>query len=129
MDVFSAAMEGTFPSDFVVEARAMPQPSPTSITILSSPTLLPGKLNLIAANAATKRPAAILTACSSINQSMYFKVLGVNWDPTNKRFSSVNSYRQNLLPTCKAFPEETTTCIWFTQSHQVCDGTTVLQEA
>jgi len=48
-------MEGTFPSDFVVEARAMPLPSPTSITILSSPTLLAGKLNLIAANAATKR--------------------------------------------------------------------------
>jgi hypothetical protein len=44
--IFSAAMEGTFPSDFVVEARAMPLPSPTSI-----------------ANAATKRRAAILTAC------------------------------------------------------------------
>jgi hypothetical protein len=31
-------------------------------TILSSPTLLPGKLNLINANVATKRLAAILTA-------------------------------------------------------------------
>ena len=32
-------------------------------TILSSPTLLRGELNLIAANAATKRRGAILTAC------------------------------------------------------------------
>ncbi len=63
---------------------------------------------------------------SSIN---VFNVLGGNWDPTDKKFSSVNLYRQNLLPTCKAFPKETTTCIWFTQSHKVCNGTTVLQEA
>ncbi len=33
---------------------------------LSSPTLLPGKLNLIEADAATKRPATVLTACSII---------------------------------------------------------------
>jgi len=39
----------------------------------------------------------------------------------------VNSYSQNLLPTCKAFPKETT-CIWFTQRHKVCNSTTVLQE-
>ena len=57
-----------------------------------------------------------------------FNVLGGNWDPTDKKFSSVNSYRQDLLPTCKAFPKETTTCIWFTQSHKVCNSTTVLQE-
>ena len=66
----------------------------------------------------------------SINQSInIFNVLGGNWDPTDKKFSSVNSYRQDLLPTCKAFPKETTTCIWFTQSHKICNGTTVLQEA
>ena len=40
----------------------------------------------------------------------------------------MNSYRQDLLPTCKAFPKETTTCIWFTQSCKVCNSTTVLQE-
>jgi hypothetical protein len=66
----------------------------------------------------------------SINQSInVFNVLGGNWDPTDKKFSSVTSYRQDLLPTCKAFPKKTTTCIWFTQSHKVCNGTTVLQEA
>ena len=32
--------------------------------------------------------------------------------PNRQEFSSVNSYRQDLLPTCKAFPEETTVCIW-----------------
>ena len=65
----------------------------------------------------------------SINQSInVFNVLGGNWDPTDKKFSSVNSYRQNLLPTCKAFPKEITTSIWFTQCHKVCIGTTVLQE-
>lgn len=37
-----------------------------------------------------------------------FGVLGGNWDPINKKFSSVNSYGQDLLPTCKAFPKETT---------------------
>ena len=36
-----------------------------------------------------------------------FNVLGGNWDPTDKKFSSVNSYRQDLLPTCKAFPKDT----------------------
>ena len=50
------------------------------------------------------------------------------WDPTDKKFSSVNLYRQDLLPTCKAFPKDTTTCIWFTQSYKVCNSTTVLQE-
>ena len=39
-----------------------------------------------------------------------FNVLGANWDPTDKKFNSVNSYRQDGLPTCKAFPKETTTC-------------------
>ncbi len=66
------------------------------------------------------------TINQSINQSIY--VLGGNWDPTDKKFSSVNSYRQDLLPTCKTFPKETTTCIWFTQNHKVCNSTTVLQE-
>ncbi len=42
---------------------------------------------------------------------------GGNWDPTDKKFSSVNSYRQDLLPTCKAFPKETTACIWFTHAN------------
>ncbi len=68
-------------------------------------------------------------AAASINQSInIFNVLGGNWDPTDKKFSSVNSYRQDLHPTCKAFPKETTTCIWFTQNHKVCNSTTVLQE-
>ncbi len=66
----------------------------------------------------------------AINQSInVFNVLGGNWDPTDKKFSSVHSYRQDLLPTCKAFPKEIITCIWFTQSHKTCNGTTVLQEA
>jgi len=29
------------------------------------------------------------------------KVLKGNWDPTDKQSTSVNSYRQNLLPACK----------------------------
>jgi len=58
----------------------------------------------------------------SINQYI-LNVLGGNWDPTDKKFSSVNSYRQDLLPICKAFPKETTTRIWFTQSHKVCNKT------
>ncbi len=62
----------------------------------------------------------------SINQ---FNVLGGNWDPADKKFNSVNTYRQDLLPTCKTSPKETTTCIWVTQSHKVCNGATVLQEA
>ncbi len=65
----------------------------------------------------------------SINQSInMFNVLGGNWDPTDMKVSSVNSYRQDLLPTCKAFHKETTTCIWFAQNHKVCNSTTVLQE-
>ena len=71
----------------------------------------------------------MLLVNQSINQSInIFNVLGGNWDPTDKKFSSVNSYRHDLLPTCKAFPKATTTCIWFTQSHKVCNSTTVLQE-
>jgi len=34
------------------------------------------------------------------NQSIHqyvFNVLGANWDPTDKKFSSVNSYKQNFL--------------------------------
>ena len=59
------------------------------------------------------------------NQSInIFKCPGY---PTDKKFSSVNSHRQDLLPTCKAFPKETTTCIWFTQSHKVCNSTTVTE--
>jgi hypothetical protein len=82
-----------------------------------------------------EKVAALLTyvtvcgTVKTINQSInIFHVLGGNWDPTDKKFSSVNSYRQDLLPTCTAFPKETTTCIWFTQSHKVCNSTTVLQE-
>ena len=33
-----------------------------------------------------------------------FNDLGANWDPTDNKFNSVNSYRQDLLPTHKAFP-------------------------
>jgi hypothetical protein len=43
-----------------------------------------------------------------LNQSInkyVFHVLGGNWDPTDNKISSVSSYRQDLLPTCKAFPE------------------------
>ncbi len=69
------------------------------------------------------------TSHANINQSInIFNVLGGNWDPTDKKCSSVNSYRQDLLPTCKAFPKETATCIWFTQNHKVCNSTTVLQD-
>jgi len=69
------------------------------------------------------------TAGQNIIQSInIFNVLRGHWDPTDKKFSSVNSYRQDLLPTCKAFPKETTTCIWFTKHHKVCNSTTVLQD-
>ncbi|DBA79680.1 TPA: hypothetical protein ACH3X1_008354 [Trebouxia sp. C0004] len=44
------------------------------------------------------------------------------------KFSSVNSYRQDLLPTCKAFPKETATCIWFTQCHKVCNSTAMVTD-
>ena len=41
----------------------------------------------------------------SVNQSInIFNVLGRNWDPADKKFSSVNPFRQTLLPTRKAFP-------------------------
>ena len=34
--------------------------------------------------------------CTTINQSInMFNVLGDNWDPTDKKFSSVNSYRHS----------------------------------
>ncbi len=72
---------------------------------------------------------SVMRSSELVNQSInIFNVLGGNWDPTDKKFSSVNSYEQDLVPTCKAFPKETTTCIWFTQSHKVCNSTTVLQE-
>ena len=62
----------------------------------------------------------------TISQSInIFNVLGGQLGPNRQE---VQSYRQDLLPTCKAFPKETTTCIWFTQSHKVCNSTTVLQE-
>ena len=51
----------------------------------------------------------------SINQCMYLMSWGATGTQTR---SSVHSYRQDLLPTCKAFPKETTTCVWFTQSLQ-----------
>ena len=58
-------------------------------------------------------------AANAIYQSInVFNVLRGDCDPTDKKFSSVSSYRQDLLPTCKAFPKKTTTCIWFTQSLQ-----------
>ena len=62
---------------------------------------------------------SILVFLYTINQSINkdIECPGGSWDPTDKKFSSMNSYRQNLLPTCKAFPKETTTCIWFTQGH------------
>ncbi len=67
---------------------------------------------------------------NGVNQ--YINVLGGNWDPTDKLFSSVNLYSHNLLPTCtcEAFPNETTTCIWFwiTERRKVCNSTTVLHE-
>ncbi len=66
-----------------------------------------------------------MTERDSIN---ILDVLGGPKDPKDKKFSSVNSYRQDLPPTRKAFTKETTACIWFTQSHKVCNGTTVLQE-
>ncbi len=58
----------------------------------------------------------------------------MSWGPTGtqqtKSFSSVNLYSQNLLPTCKAFPKETTTCIWSSDSYLRKDmkSATVLQE-
>ena len=66
-----------------------------------------------------------MTAPQLIN---VFNVLGGKRDPTDKKFSSVILYRQDLLPTCKGFPKEITTCIWFTQCHKVCNDATVLQE-
>ena len=49
----------------------------------------------------------------SINTSMdrRFFVLGGNCDPTDNKFGSVNSYNQNLLPTCKAFSPARTLCV------------------
>ncbi len=56
----------------------------------------------------------------------------MSWgDPTDNKFNSVSAYSQKWLPTCKAFPKETT-CIafWFTQNCKVCNcnSTTALQE-
>ena len=45
-----------------------------------------------------------------------FDVLGADRDPTDKKFSLVNSCGQNLLPTCKAFPKETTTYLVHTKN-------------
>ena len=36
------------------------------------------------------------------------------------RCSVQRIHRQDLLPTCKAFPKESTAYLWFTQSHEVC---------
>ena len=49
-------------------------------------------------------------------------VLRDNWDPADKKVSSVNSYRQDLLPTCKAAPKETNVMIVIQQreSHAFC---------
>lgn len=51
-----------------------------------------------------------------------------------KKFTSVKSYRQNLLPTSKAFPEKLTTCrldmhTKYYYGKNVCNSTKVLQEA
>ena len=52
---------------------------------------------------------------SWVNQ--YSNVLGGNWDLTDKILSSesVNSFSHDLLHTCtcKAFPKEITTRVWF----------------
>ena len=53
---------------------------------------------------------------------------GGNWDPTDKKCTSVPPYRQKLPPAWKAFPQVTTACICFTQSQNVCNSTPVLQE-
>ena len=63
----------------------------------------------------------------SFDQSIkWLTVLGESWYPTDKKFTPI-SYRQGLLPTCKAFPKGTTARIFFTESHQVCNGTPVLR--
>ena len=60
------------------------------------------------------------------NQSInVFNVLGGNWGPTDKEFSSVNSYRQDLLPTCKAFSKNT--CMIAFGSHNVIKSAMVQQ--
>ena len=66
----------------------------------------------------------------SINQSIYLMSWGATGTQQTKSFSSVNLYSQNLLPTCKAFPKETTTCIWSSDSYLRKDmkSATVLQE-
>ena len=55
-----------------------------------------------------------------INQSMY-------WGPHTQEVQ-ISEFIQTRFAACKSFPDETITCVWFTQSHKVCNGTTVLQE-
>ena len=65
----------------------------------------------------------------SINQSVdVFDVLGGNWDPTDKRFSTVNSCRQDYLPAYKAFPKDAPHAFGSHKVVKSATGTTLLQE-
>ena len=71
-----------------------------------------------------------MTIPGPVNQSInVFNVLGGNWDPTDRKEVQFSEFIQiRFVSYMQSIPKETTTCIWFTQSHEVCNGTTVLQE-
>ncbi len=58
-----------------------------------------------------------------------FNVLGGIWDPTDNKFTLLPAIPDLdlALEACKAFPKESTTCIWFIQGHKVCNSRTRLQ--
>ncbi len=59
-----------------------------------------------------------LQQCKCPDQDLWAP-LYINDLGANKQSSVlVNSVRQNTLPTRKAFPEKTTTCIWLTVSYE-----------
>ena len=70
------------------------------------------------------RRLACCELCANTISINIFNVLGGNWDPTDKKFSSVNSYRQDYLPTCKAFPKDAPHAFG---SHKVIKSATVQQ--
>ncbi len=61
-------------------------------------TTLTGVVTMREADGEMLRSERVLLRQLSINQSInIFNVLGGNWDPTDKKFSSVNSYRQDCF--------------------------------
>ena len=92
---------GAFPNKIFVPDAPLETPAEQPETLMRCAAIF---YALVSANSREASRARVPPCSQSINQSInIFNVLGGNWDPTDKKFSSVNSYR---LPTCKAFPHK-----------------------